>query len=100
MSVAFLLTIGCKPEDQQEIKQKAATLTEFCATVADMELKSIVMPETGKFCWEKGDQVMVDNGSDVARFTYNSSRGVFFFFFDDFALAESYTAVLPASAYV
>ena len=100
LSVAFLLTIGCKPEDQQEIKQKAATLTEFCATVADMELKSIVMPETGKFCWEKGDQVMVDNGSDVAIFTYNSSRGVFVTERDDFALAESYTAVFPASAYV
>ena len=89
LSAAFLLTIACKPEDQQEVKQKAAVLTEFRASVADMELKSIVMPETGKFCWEKGDQVMVDNGSDVAIFTYNSSRGVFVTERNDFALAES-----------
>lgn len=91
---------GCKPEEQQEAQKKADVLTEIRATVADLELKSIAMPETGRFSWEKRDQIIVDNGSDIAIFTYNTSRGVFVTERDDFALADSYTAVFPASAYV
>lgn len=75
-------------------------LKEFRATVADLTVKSTAMPGSGKINWEKGDQVLVDNGKDVAVFTYNTSRGVFVTERNDFALADSYTAVFPASAYV
>ena len=74
-------------------------LKEFRANVADMTVKSVAMPGSGKINWEKGDQVLVDNGKDVAVFTYNTSRGVFVTERNDFALADSYTAIFPASAY-
>ena len=74
-------------------------LKEFRATVADMTVKSVALPSVGKINWEKGDQVLVDNGIDVAVFTYNISRGVFVTERNDFALADSYTAIFPASAY-
>ena len=67
--------------------------------MSDLELKSIATPGNGKISWEKGDQVLVDNGSDVAIFTYNTSRGVFVTEREDFALAEAYTAIFPAAAY-
>ena len=91
---------GCKPEEQQEAQKKADVLTEIRATVADLELKSIAMPETGRFSWEKRDQIIVDNGSDIAIFTYNTSRGVFVTERDDFALADSLRDQIAAAGYL
>ena len=95
----LFLIFACQTKETDNT-QNQNVLKEIRATLADMEVKSIALPGSGKINWEKGDQVLVDNGSDVAVFTYNTSRGVFVTERDDFALAESYTAVFPASAYV
>lgn len=95
---SLLLIFSCQNEEAGISNQNI--LKEIRATIADLELKSIALPSSGKINWEKGDQVLVDNGSDVAVFTYNTSRGVFVTERNDFALADSYTAVFPASAYV
>ena len=88
---------SCQTKDSD--MENKNILKEFRATVADMTVKSVAMPGSGKINWEKGDQVLVDNGKDVAVFTYNTSRGVFVTERNDFALADSYTAIFPASAY-
>ena len=78
----------------------ANILKEFRAVFPDMTVKSISNPDSGKSSWEKGDKILVDNGSDIAVFEYNTSRGVFVTERDDFAIAESYNAVYPASSYI
>lgn len=88
---------SCQTKDSD--MENKNILKEFRANVADMTVKSVAMPGSGKINWEKGDQVLVDNGKDVAVFTYNTSRGVFVTERNDFALADSYTAIFPASAY-
>lgn len=95
---ALLLMFGCQTKETGTDEPKNI-LKEFRATLTDMDVKSIALPGSGKISWERGDQVLVDNGSDVAVFVYNTSRGVFVTERDDFALAESYTAIFPASAY-
>ena len=96
---SLFLIFACQTKETDNT-QNQNVLKEFRATLADMEVKSVALPSSGKINWEKGDQVLVDNGSDVAIFTYNTSRGVFVTERDDFALADSYTAVFPASAYI
>ena len=100
---SLLLLFACKPMETENATKQEETnsnsLKEFRATLSDLELKSIATPGNGKISWEKGDQVLVDNGSDVAIFTYNTSRGVFVTEREDFALAEAYTAIFPAAAY-
>ena len=101
---ALILFFACKTEESENINKSNTTsdncLKEFRATLSNMELKSIALPSNGKVSWEKGDQVVVDNGTDVAIFTYNTSRGVFVTERNDFSLAESYTAVFPAAAFL
>ena len=100
---SLLLLFACKPMETENATKQEETnsnsLKEFRATLSDLDLKSIATPGNGKISWEKGDQVLVDNGSDVAIFTYNTSRGVFVTEREDFALAEAYTAIFPAAAY-
>jgi len=95
---------ACKTEEPASITKPDITrddfLKEFRATLTDMEVKSVTFPSNGKTSWEKGDQVLVDNGNDTAVFTYNASRGVFVTERDDFASAEAYTAVFPATAFL
>ena len=101
---ALSLFFACKTEEPENTSKPNTTnenyLKEFRATLSNMELKSIALPSNGKVSWEKGDQVLVDNGTDVAIFTYNSSRGVFVTERNDFELAEAYTAVFPAAAFL
>jgi hypothetical protein len=92
-----LLAIGC--EKSPESGENANVLKEFRAEIISLQTKSVALPGAGKVLWEKGDEVLVDNGKQTAVFVYNSSRGVFVTASDDFALAQSYKAVYPASAY-
>lgn len=93
----LLLAAGCKESPVETIRTDV--LKEFDAPQISLETKAAIIPEGGKFVWEKGDGVIVDNGSETALFTYNSSRGVFVTERDDFSLADNYKAIFPASAY-
>ena len=92
-----LLAIGC--QKGLEGGENADVLKEFRAEIITLQTRSAAIPEAGKVLWEKGDEVLVDNGRQTAVFVYNSSRGVFVTASNDFAIAESYKAVYPASAY-
>lgn len=95
---AILMVLGCQKEEKEGI-QSENILKEFRAEIISLETKSLAFPASGKIVWEKGDRVIVDNGSQRAEFVYNSSRDVFVTESNDFALADSYKAVFPASAY-
>ena len=92
------MVLGCQKEEKEGI-QSENILKEFRAEIISLETKSLAFPASGKIVWEKGDRVIVDNGNQRAEFVYNSSRDVFVTESNDFALADSYKAVFPASAY-
>ena len=92
-----VLLLACSCQQEKDI-QNENILKEFRAALSDLEVKSITMPGSGKTSWEKGDEVLVDNGSELALFVYNSSRDVFVTERDDFESASSYKAIFPASA--
>mgnify|MGYP006967438695 FL=1 len=87
-----VLLLACSCQQEKDI-QNENIMKEFRATLSDLEVKSITMPGSGKASWEKGDEVLVDNGSELALFVYNSSRDVFVTERDDFESASSYKAI-------
>ena len=74
-------------------------LKEFKAPAIKLGTKAAALPDAGKIIWERGDEMIVDNGSATALFRYNASRDVFITESDDFRIAEHYKAIFPASAY-
>ena len=97
-AMAALLAAACEKAPEEGKDLNANILTEFRAEIADLSVKSLVDPSTGKTSWQKGDEVLVDNGKTRAKFVYNSTRDVFVTTATDFALADSYTAWFPSDA--
>ena len=93
---ALILAAGCAKVTPEEAPE---TLKEIRAEVPSFGTKATLGISGGKMCWESGDEILVDNGIETAVFVYNTSRGVFVTRRDDFAKADSYKAIFPASLY-
>lgn len=97
IGAALLLASACTEEPAAPPQQKNI-LKEFKAPAISLGTKSATLPDAGKMVWEKGDRIVVGNGSSTAIFTYNASRDVFITESDDFCTADSYKAIFPDSA--
>ena len=95
---AFLVVTACEKTKENNGKEDASSLVEFKAVVADIDTRALFDPETGKTSWQKGDEILVDNGQSRAVYVYNTSRDVFVAKESALALADSYSAWFPVGS--
>lgn len=99
LAAAAMTLAACGQEKGQESGggSESLNLTEIGARIENFAVKSVADPDSGKIRFEAGDRILLDNGSELAVYAWNSGRSIFVAEGEGVKPAESYKAAFPAA---